>query len=250
MVSWNFNGEPFTSDESSNEFTEGDKTFKQFEKKGRAESIDDAGQYQCNITYTSATLGIYDFPGGDLVGDLRNVDLIGVIELSVELKAVVGQEAKMSCAIEGDSQATWIRWFKGDEMIDSTLYSTRYTSKTKVTVSTVTWPSAIKDLSGEYFCEGLYSAGYVKSDLISLTVLDFGVLATPTDKIAQIGSNTAFSCSVSKSTNINVFWYKMPNIVDPLTSEAGVQLIESADDGDVRTSVLSLLDVKVLEKGK
>ena len=173
-ASWLHNGEQFSDKYTSKgeTITEGSERYRQFTITWTADSLDYTGQYQCNMTYNPHTIGQFKFAGGTLIGGIKNIIMVGVTEVSVKTYARKLQEAKLTCRIKGDAQATWIRWYKKtgetETTVDSKLYSTKYSSTKLETISTVTWSSATEDLSGNYFCKGLYSAGYVTSKNIVL----------------------------------------------------------------------------------
>lgn len=178
QASWLHNGQKFDSKYTvaSQVITENDLRFKQETITWKADSMDYTGEYQCNMTYNARSIKNFDFTGGTLVGDIKNIIMIGVTEESVTTYARVGQEVSISCRIIGDAQATWIRWYKRgtgensatETQIDSSLYVTKYSSSKLETKSTLTWPKADKTLSHVYFCRGLYSAGFANSKDITL----------------------------------------------------------------------------------
>jgi len=112
--SWNHNNLTFTdatSSISSMVFDGDATTYKKFELVWTADSLSYTGTYQCNITYAATNLGSYAFSGGVLTGPRINIIMVGVTDLSDETFVRKGQEAKLSCSIQGDGQATWIRWY-------------------------------------------------------------------------------------------------------------------------------------------
>ena len=178
QASWLHNGAKFNSKYTvaTAVITENDLRFKQETITWTADSMDFTGQYQCNMTYNAETILVFAFAGGTLVGEIKNIIMIGVTEVSVTTYARKNQEASISCRIKGDAQATWIRWYKRgtgensatETQVDSSLYTTKYSSSKLETKSTLTWSSATESLSGVYFCRGLYSAGFANSADISL----------------------------------------------------------------------------------
>ena len=230
--------------------------YHQFEITGTAESLDYSGQYQCNMAYLPLTINKFDFPGGDLIGESRNIIVIGVLEMSSDTFAMTGQETKLSCSMKGDSQATWIRWYKEGNpehaIVSSDLYRTKYTARTKVTSSIVTWPQSTVDLSGRYFCKGLYSAGYVESKPINLSVLETtGILEAPSNYFVLVGEKAEFLCKASMGLSYipTILWYRMPDLVNNLENSDNVLNIETADGTDFRLSTLTFLKTTVSPEG-